>query len=153
MEPKLRLLEPPPNASDLDVLANFVSEYYAFDRLTFDERLARQAMVDLISDARLGRIWLLELEQEPIGYLVLTFGFLLEFHGRHAVIDEVYLRANFRNRGYFRIALSFVEATCRELGVRFLRLEVESKNIAAQEKYRKAGFRQHDRLLMTKRLV
>jgi ribosomal protein S18 acetylase RimI-like enzyme len=138
--------------SDLDVLANLVSEYYAFDRLNYNDRLARQALLELMSEERSGRIWLLEQQREPIGYLVLTFGFILEFHGKHAVIDEVYLRPNYRGHGYFQTALQFVEAFCRELDVRCLRLEVEKSNEKAQKAYRKAGFRQHERLLMTKAL-
>jgi ribosomal protein S18 acetylase RimI-like enzyme len=148
MEIDLRTVTP----SDLDVLANLVSEYYAFDGLNYDDRLARRALLELINEQGSGRIWLLELEQQPIGYLVLTFGFIVEFHGKHAVIDEVYLRPNYRGRGYFRMALAFVEAFCRELNVRCLRLEVEKTNEKAQEAYRKAGFRQHERLLMTKTL-
>lgn len=137
---------------DLDVLSSLVSEYYAFDGLNFDDRLARRAILELINDERFGRIWLIELEQHPIGYLVLTFGFIVEFHGKHAVLDEVYLRPNYRGLGYFQIALAFVEAFCRELNIKCLRLEVEKGNEKAQQAYRKAGFCPHERLLMTKTL-
>lgn len=150
MELELRLLKPTAPPSDLDIVANFVSEYYAFDDLAYDDRPARRALAELINKEYLGRIWLLQLEQQPIGYLILTFGFLLEFHGRHAVIDEVYIRPSFRGHGYFRTALSFVEARCREWGVRCLRLEVQSGNVKAQKIYKEAGFQQHERFLMTK---
>ena len=106
----------------------------------------------LIKDQRFGRIWFIELEQQAIGYLVLTFGFIVEFHGKHAVIDEVYLRPNYRGHGYFQMALAFVETFCREMNVCCLRLEVGKRNETAQEAYRKAGFRPHDRILMTKSL-
>jgi GNAT superfamily N-acetyltransferase len=138
--------------SDLDVLTNLVSEYYTFDGLYYDDRLARRALLELMNDERSGRIWLLELEQQPIGYLILTFGFIVEFHGKHAVIDEVYLRPNHRGHGYFQKALTFVEAFCRQSKARCLRLEVHKRNEKALESYRKAGFRQHERLLMTKLL-
>jgi GNAT superfamily N-acetyltransferase len=150
MKLDFRLLTQSVTPFDLDVLANLVSEYYAFDHLNYDDKLARQALLELVSEERFGRVWLLQLEQEPIGYLVLTFGFIVEFRGRIAVIDEVYLRPNFRGRGYFRTALTFVEALCRELGVRCLRLEVETKNDRAQQTYHRAGFHQHQRFLMTK---
>lgn len=142
----------PVTSSDMDVLATLVSEYYAFDGLNYDDRLARRALLELIDEERSGRIWLLELEQRPIGYLVLTFGFIVEFHGKHTVIDEVYLRPNYRGHGYFQMALPFVESFCRDLDVRCLRLEVENRNKKAQDAYRKAGFLQHERLLMTKTL-
>jgi diamine N-acetyltransferase len=105
-----------------------------------------------MNDEVYGRIWLLELEQCPVGYLVLTFGFILEFHGKHAVIDEIYLRPNYRGHGYFKMALRFVESFCQQSKIRCLRLEVEKRNEKAQESYLRAGFRQHERLLMTKLL-
>jgi diamine N-acetyltransferase len=136
--------------SDLDILANLVSEYYVFDSLTYDDGLAHRALRELISEERFGRVWLIELWHQPIGYLILTFGFIVEYHGRYAVIDEVYLRPDYRGHGYFRVALAFVETFCRQQNIRYLRLEVETRNEKAQEVYRKCGFREHERLLMTK---
>jgi diamine N-acetyltransferase len=139
--------------TDVDILCDLVSEYYASDGLVYDDELTRRALVELINHQGFGRIWVLELSQQPIGYLLLTFGFILEFHGRHAVIDEVYLRPNYRRRGYFQNALSFVEAFCRQMNLRCLRLEVENKNELARKSYEKAGFQKHDRLLMTRILA
>jgi diamine N-acetyltransferase len=139
--------------ADLNVLAELVSEYYVYDGISYDNSLIRRALLELINDERYGRVWLLELEHQSIGYLVLTYGFVVEFHGRIAVLDEVYIRPNFRAKGYFSAALNFVEAFCRSLKVRCLRLEVERRNGRAQESYRKAGFFEHDRLLMTKLLT
>ena len=138
--------------SDVNFLNDFVCEYYAFDGLLYDAELVREALSELICEERLGRVWLVELNQLPIGYIVLTFGFILEFHGKHAVIDEVYLRSDYRGRGYFQMALGFVETFCRDSNIRCLRLEVETRNAFAQRAYRKAGFHQHERLLMTKLL-
>lgn len=103
--------------SDLNALATFVSEYYTLDGLFYNDRLARQALLELMAENQLGQIWFLELAEQPIGYLILTFGFTVEFHGKHAVIGEVYLRPGYRGRGYFRKALTFVESHCRRLKI------------------------------------
>ncbi len=39
---------------------------------------------------------------------------------------------------------------CRELGVRALHLEVERENVEAQALYRRIGYKDHDRYLLTK---
>ena len=125
-------------------------EFYEHERIEFVERDARAALRQILSDVSLGRVWLIESGPEAAGYLVLTLGFSLEFKGRDAFVDEVYLRAEFRGRGLGKRALRFAEEACRELGARALHLEVGRENAAARELYRRSGFTEHDRHLMTK---
>ncbi len=125
-------------------------EFYAYDHIAFDEAEARRALALLLSDARLGRVYLIGVGGELAGYLVVTFGFSLEFKGRDAFVDELFLRAEMRGRGLGSRALSVAEETCRAEGVRALHLEVERANTGAQEVYRRAGFKDHDRYLLTK---
>jgi ribosomal protein S18 acetylase RimI-like enzyme len=85
-----------------------------------------------------------------VGYAVLLFGYSLEYRGRDAFVDDVYLAPARRGRGLGRTVLEQVESAARELGVRALHLEVERENAAAQALYRRRGFRDTERLLMTK---
>jgi GNAT superfamily N-acetyltransferase len=85
--------------------------------------------------------------------MVLTFGFSLEFHGRNALLDELYLREEFRGRGLGRASLVRAEEICRREGIRAVHLEVDRVNVRAQEVYRKAGYKDHDRYLLTKWLT
>ena len=136
--------------SDIPVLLQFMREYYEFDHLVFDEDVARAAVERMVGDDSLGRIWLIHHTDEAIGYLVLTLGYSLEYGGRDAFIDEVYLRASHRGKGIGPTALVFAEEQCRVLGVCALHLEVERANTNAYGVYRKVGFVDHDRYMMTK---
>ncbi|MDT7542235.1 MAG: hypothetical protein QOE33_2139 [Acidobacteriota bacterium] len=136
--------------SDADLLVPLLREFYAYDHIAFDEPEARRALDQLLSDARLGRVYLIHLGDELAGYLVLTFGFSLEFKGRDAFVDELFLREEFRGRGIGTRALTVAEETCRAGNVRALHLEVERANTGAQGVYRRAGFKDHDRYLLTK---
>jgi diamine N-acetyltransferase len=136
--------------TDREKLLELMREYYAFDNLRFDEAAAREALKQILQDESVGRIWLIKLDDEIAGYSILTLGFSLEFHGRDAFLDEIYLRDRFRGRGIGRRALEFLEEQCRQLGVRALHLEVERENKNAQAVYRGSGFTDHDRYLMTK---
>ena len=127
-------------------------EYYVQDRLPFDEPMARSALEGLLGDPSLGRLWLILDGVEAIGYVVLTLGYSLEYHGRDAFLDELFVRASHRGMGVGKATMRFVEMACRDLGVRALHLEVERANVTAQNLYRQAGFQDHDRYLMTKRL-
>jgi GNAT superfamily N-acetyltransferase len=138
--------------ADLDTLLPLVRAYYEFDHLPFDEHIARTALENFIDDPTFGRVWLICAHAEAIGYLVLTLGYSIEYGGRDAFIDEVYIRAEHRGHGIGRQAMAFAETQCRALGVRALHLEVERDNTNAHALYRKVGFVDHDRYLMTKRI-
>lgn len=138
--------------ADIETLLEFMREYYEFDHLSFDEQIARIASTKFVGDESLERVWLISYEGEAIGYLILTLGYSLEYGGRDAFIDEVYIRESHRGQGIGQRALTFAEDVCRSLGVRALHLEVERENTNAHGLYRKAGFVDHDRYLMTKRI-
>ncbi|HYP01416.1 MAG TPA: GNAT family N-acetyltransferase [Pyrinomonadaceae bacterium] len=138
------------DASDVDLLVELMREFYAFEHLPFDEARARVALEQILSDGRFGLVHLIRVGAEEAGYLVVTFGFSLEFHGRDALVDEIYLRDNFRGHGIGKAAIEFASELCRSEGIAALHLEVERANTRAQAVYRRAGFRDHDRYLLTK---
>ncbi len=140
----------PADDSDIETLLAMMREFYAQDGLRFDEPAARRALHGLIHKSDLGCVFLILEEGEIAGYAALTFGYSLEFHGRDAFVDEIYLRDEYRGKGIGKSALEFLCAVCAESGVRALHLEVERHNTNAQQVYRKFGFKEHDRYLMTK---
>lgn len=140
----------PASISDIPQLLIFMRDFYAHEALQFDEQAATQALEQIISNNFFGRIFLFENDGEKIGYTVLTFSFSLEFHGRDAFVDELYIIANQRGRGIGKQALDFLAGVCRAEKIAALHLEVERANTIAQEVYRKQGFKDHDRYLLTK---
>jgi GNAT superfamily N-acetyltransferase len=148
MEPDFHLANP----ADIDILVKFMHQFYAIDNYLFEEQTARGTMETIVSDPSLGRVWLIYLGDEAIGYIVVTFGYSLEYHGRDAFIDELFVQASHRNQGIGTKAMQFVLEACPDLGIQALHLEVERTNIAGLTVYRKFGFEDHDRYLMTRRL-
>lgn len=146
MEPVFR----PATAADVEVLLGFMRSFYAIDAYPFDEQIARGALERLLRDPALGRVWLIDADHRPVGYLVLTLGYSLEFHGRDAFVDELYVAEPYRHQGVGRRAVQHAIAACRELGVDALHLEVERTNVVAQSLYGALGFRDHDRYLLTR---
>ncbi len=118
----------------------------------FDEMAVRAAAAHLLSDPGLGRVWIVRRGDIPAGYIVVTFGFSLESHGRDALVDEVYLLPEHRAHGVGRQVMAFVEAEMRRLGMKSIYLEVERTNSRAQQLYRDLGYEDHERYLMSKRL-
>jgi len=119
-------------------------------KIQFDESVARATFRRFLSLPAFGRVWLLRETDLPVGYIVLTIGFSFEFHGHDAFIDELYIDAAYRRRGYGKQAVMFLEERAREMGVNAIHLEVDRGNDPAFELYRQIGYDDHDRFLMTK---
>lgn len=136
--------------ADTEILIELIREYYDFDSHSFDEAIVRTTLVKVLKDSALGRVWLIQQDSKAIGYIVLTFGYSLEYRGRDAFIDEFYIRESYRGQGIGGRAIQFIESACPALEIQALHLEVERKNIAAQKFYREVGFKDQDRYLMTK---
>jgi ribosomal protein S18 acetylase RimI-like enzyme len=122
-------------------------------KINFDEAAARSTFRQFLSLPNFGRVWLIYDGSTLVGYIVLTIGFSFEFHGHDAFIDELYVEAAHRRRGYGRQAVAFVEQKAREMGVTAIHLEADHGNDPAIELYRRAGYADHARFLMTKWLV
>lgn len=145
-EPQFRLA----GESDADALLEFMQAYYEFDGHGFEREKARVALTALLRDPTLGRAWLILDGDAAVGYVVLCFGYSLEWLGRDAFIDEFYLQEEYRGRGWGRAAMEFVEEAARAAGIRTLHLEVVRQNTKALDLYRKLGFREHSSTLLSK---
>lgn len=143
----------PGTAADITPIVALMRQYYAEDGYPFDGAQSRRALERLIADETLGRVWVLEDEDGVAGYLAVTLGYSLEYGGRDAFIDELFLAARARGRGAGGRALDLAEAWCRARGVRALHLEVEPHRERASELYRRRGFVDRGRRLMTFRLA
>jgi len=118
----------------------------------FDEAAIWATLEELVANPSLGRAWLIYNNDTPIGYVVLTFGFSLESHGRDGILDEIYIAPAYRSQGIGTQVMTSVEAEARQLGLKKLYLEVERNNHRARTLYQKLGFEDFDRYLLNKRL-
>jgi ribosomal protein S18 acetylase RimI-like enzyme len=125
-------------------------EFYAQQEMRFEEPAASRAVTSVLNDPDLAQIYLIFRGTELAGYFVLTFCFSLEFHGRFALLDELYLREEFRRQKLGKAVVAFAEELCKKAGIKALRLEVGRENQPAQSLYSAAGFKQDERNLMTK---
>ena len=116
----------------------------------FDEPTVRQVLRKFLVSPDLGQAWVFYDEETPVGYIVLTFGYSFEYHGRDSFIDELYIEPQYRRQGIGKRAMQFVEERAGELGVNAIHLEVDQGNDPAAELYRRAGYNDHARFLMTK---
>jgi diamine N-acetyltransferase len=118
--------------------------------LPFDDQTVAAAWAQFFSSAEFGRAWLFYAGDALAGYVILTLGYSFEYRGREAFVDELYVEERFRGRGFGRRAMEFLEQRAAELGVNAVHLEVDRGNEPALALYRRTGYMDHERYLMTK---
>jgi ribosomal protein S18 acetylase RimI-like enzyme len=138
------------SVSDLEKLTELMRRYYQADGLRFDHDRALAAFQELLCHSEFGRVWMIETGGDTAGYVVLCYGFSMEYGGRDAILDDLYLEQAYRGQGIGKLALKYVEEHCEKAGICAIHLEVSRSNTIAQELYRKAGFVDHDHYLLTK---
>ena len=136
---------------DLHVLLPLMRDLQRDDpwSVPFHEEKVRTSALELLQSPSMGRVFLIYHGELCIGYLVLSFDFSLEYGGKNAWIDELFVQSEFRGQGIGSSALDFAAQTARELGAKVLHLEVNRGNPAIHL-YRRCGFEEHDRYLLSK---
>lgn len=142
------------STEDLDQLVALMREMQADDPWSceFTDHHAREAAENLLHNPSLGRIWMIHLGSEVVGYIVLSFDYSLEYGGKCGWVDEFFVRKGNRGKGIGSEALRFFAERARELGARTVHLGVRRGNPAINL-YRRAGFKEHTASLMTKWLT
>src|SRR5262245_22945752 len=115
----------PATEADTPALVAMESRFYEGEGYPFDPEEGRALRTRLLREPEKGRIWVAADRGRLAGYLILTFGYSIEFHGVDALVDELYFEPDVRGMGLGKQALAIAEAACIELGIRSLHLEVE----------------------------
>ncbi|MDQ3284000.1 MAG: GNAT family N-acetyltransferase, partial [Acidobacteriota bacterium] len=118
--------------ADVPTLLAMQERFFADAGDALDLDASRAAMLDLIAHDSLGRFFVFEEANAIAGYMVIGFGFTLEFGGRDAFIDELYVAPHARGRGIGSAALQIAEEECRTADIRALHLEVAHENHRAR---------------------
>jgi ribosomal protein S18 acetylase RimI-like enzyme len=138
--------------ADLDALLALARAFHAEDGHALSQA-GEGALATVACGEPLARCWLIRRVGVAVGYVVLTLGFSIEHGGREGFIDDLYLVPAARGIGIGPALLAFIVAEAEKLGIRMLHLEVEPGNERAQSLYRRNGFAESGRRLMSRRLA
>jgi GNAT superfamily N-acetyltransferase len=109
----------PARPDDLEPLLDLARRFHREDRHGLDAA-GEAALHRIVADEPLARCWIVRRADRPIGYLVLTLDFSIEYGGRDGFIDDLYLIESERGRGFGAVLLEFAISAARELGIRTL---------------------------------
>ncbi len=140
-------------SEDLEKLLTLVAGFHAEQGIESTDEQRRAALQPLLDGIPYGAVYLVGPVRAPIGYLIVTFTWSVEFGGLDGMIDELFIRPAVRGRGIATEVLFSLPRTLAEAGVRALHIEVDRGNEAATKLYRRARFEPRDRyVLMSRKL-
>jgi ribosomal protein S18 acetylase RimI-like enzyme len=142
----------PATSGNIEIVLDLMSEFHEESGYVLDRRLAQSALEELLGNFALGRIWILERNHTVAGYVVLTVGFSMEYGGKAAFLDDLFVRPEHRRHGLARLGIETLLEECRMRGIRAVHVEAGHENEAANALYSELGFRPTGRRLLTRRL-
>ena len=138
---------------DLDRLLPLVTAFHAEEGLEQSDEATRAALTPLLEGSPYGAAYIIGPTRAPIGYVIITFGWSVEFGGMDGFVDEIYIRPRVRGRGIASEVLLELPKALADAGMKALHLEVDRDNDTAQRLYGRTGFKPRERyMLMTRRL-
>ncbi len=139
--------------ANLEKLDGLVAAFHREAGLAISDSARQAALVPLLEGIPHGVAYLIGPARAPIGYIIVTFGWSVEFGGLDGFIDEIYIRPAVRNRGLATDTLQALPVALAGAGLRALHLEVARDALAAQGLYRRCGFVDRDDVLTMTRIL
>lgn len=138
---------------DIDRVVRLVADFHAEEDITQDDVTRRAAITPLLDGSPHGAIYLIGPGRAPIGYVIVSFGWSVEFGGLDGFLDEIYIRPAVRGRGIGTEVLISIPKALAGAGLRALHLEVDRENTSARKLYEKLHFEPRERyMLMSRKL-
>jgi ribosomal protein S18 acetylase RimI-like enzyme len=139
----------PAASADAAAILPLMRDFHVHERLAMGPPEER-ALHQLLADPSRGTLLVARGPGALLGYVVVGFGFSIEFQGVDAFVDELYVDPAHRGQGIGRRLLEAAEASAKAAGVVAFHLEVDHANPDARRLYESLGYAAHPRHLMTK---
>ena len=149
MSAALHLAKP----DDISRLMPLVSAFHIEEGLQSSDEHRENALAPLLEESPHGAIYLIGPSRGPIGYIIVTFGWSIEFGGLDGFIDEIYIRPGVRGRGVGAEVITSLAAMLKSIGMKALHLDVKSDNDSALRLYKRCHFRARDNYLLMTRVL
>ena len=138
---------------DLPRLLPLVAALHEDEGYGTDDAHRAAALAPLLDGSPHGAVWLIGPRKAPVGYVVATFGWSVEFGGLDGFVDELFIRPAVRGRGMGTEALMALSKALAEAGVRALHLEVDRDNATARRLYRRVRFQERENYMLMSRVL
>ncbi|WP_417727388.1 GNAT family N-acetyltransferase [Roseovarius sp.] len=129
---------------DLDRLLPLVAAFHDEAGISQTDTNRRAALLPMLEGSPHGVVYLIGPGRAPIGYIVISFGWSVEFGGLDGYVDEFYIRPGVRGRGIGSEVMTSLPKALAGAGLKALHLEVRRDNDKALKLYEKLRFLQRN---------
>jgi len=133
---------------DAPLLVTLMKQYHQYDAIEMTDKERLAALRPLLLSQEKGNVWIIALDDKPIGYIATCNGYSIEFCGVEVWIDEFYIDKQYRGQGFGGEVLEKVKSLLKAQGAAIIHLEVDENNPKAISLYKKLGFKLRERFIM-----
>lgn len=134
--------------SDFDALITLLAEFSSEAGTSVSIDHLTNALWPLLQGTELGKILVLDIEEEIVGYLAIGYGWGIESGGKEALFDEIFIRSAYRNQGHGKTLIRHALAHVKNQGAKTVFLETEASNPESRNLYQVLGFETEDSIWM-----
>ena len=129
------------NQNDKEFLFEMFDKFYASEAVLhpIDRSFYQNTFDEIMQSDRYLEVYIIEYENFPVGYAMLSKSFSPEAGGKIIWIEEIYIEPDYRSKGLGKAFFEFVENKYQG-HIKRLRLEAEPDNKRAVELYLTLGF-------------
>ncbi len=136
---------------DAPRVLTLVAAFHAELGIDSDDTSRQAGIGPLLDGSPHGVVYLMGPQRAPIGYVVISFGWSVEFGGMDGFLDEIYVRPGVRGRGIGSEVLAQLAKALSTAGMKALHLEVRKEDQKTRRFYEKLHFAARDGyVLMTR---
>ncbi|GAB4533778.1 MAG: GNAT family N-acetyltransferase [Anaerolineae bacterium] len=128
-------------AADIDSIFDLLAAQFDEHNIQTPDAALRQAIAEVLQNKGLGLFLVARHGDEVIGLAALSFAWTLEYAGKTAWLDELYVLPAWRGQGVGRALLRQAIAEAQASGCRAIDLEVDEAHRRAERLYQREGFR------------
>jgi len=126
---------------DLDLVLKLVRAFHKAEGIDVSNSTLTNTVYPLLKKQNEhGCVLLINLGTDVIGYVALCFGYSIEFGGRDASIDELYLKNEYQGKKIARSVLADCKSLANGLGLQALHINVSSSASKLRSLYEDCGF-------------
>lgn len=107
-----------------------------------------QALREALEGSVFAKVYLVQERTEVLGYFVLCYTLSIEFGGLVVILDDLFLKAEFRRKKIGAYVLQEMKKIAQEVRAVQIFLEVEQANAGARKFYESNGFKVRERSMM-----
>lgn len=125
---------------DTQVLS-LMARYHAERGFDYDDLHRATVAAPLLDSSPLGAIWLIGPARAPLGYVLVTFGWSIQYGGMTGTVEEVFIRSSVRKRGIGTEVLHAIAVSLGNAGINALHVKLEGEDTDIERFCTRVGFK------------